>query len=184
MPERDMPSRPNGGFGGGGFGNKFGGGFGDGTFGGIGSSNGCITITGGILHLQASGDGIDANGSLTITGGDITICGPNRGDTASLDYDTTATISDATFIATGASGMAQTLSSSGQGIISANVGNQNAGTTLTLTDSKGNVLLSQTPELPYSLVILSSPDLKSGETYILAVSDGNTAGTTKTITAQ
>jgi len=177
IPDRNMQNRPNGNFGGG-FDNKFGGGFGGGTFGGMSSSNGSITITGGTLYLQASGDGIDANGSLTITGGDITICGPNRGDTASLDYDTTATISDATFIATGATGMAQTLSSSEQGIITINVGNQNAGTTLTLTDSKGKVLLSQTPELPYSLVILSSPDLVSGESYTLTYGT-----TTKTITA-
>ena len=111
-------------------------------------------------------------------------CGPNRGDTASLDYDTTATISEATFIATGATGMAQTLSSSEQGIITINVGNQNAGTTLTLTDSKGKVLLTQTPKLPYNLVILSSPDLVSGESYTLSISDENTSVTTKTITAE
>lgn len=187
MPDRGMQNRPNGGFDDGGFGNNFGGGFGDnfggafggGAFGGMSSSSGSITITGGTLYLQASGDGIDANGSLTITGGNITVCGPNRGDTASLDYDTTATISDATFIATGASGMAQTLSSSNQGVITINVSNQNAGTTLTLTDSKGKVLLTQTPELPYSLVILSSPDLVSGESYTLTYGT-----TTKTITAQ
>lgn len=197
----DMPNRPNNGSFGGGFNrddlpDNFGGnfnpdtlpdnfdGFVGGSLGNMSSSNGSITITGGTLYLQASGDGIDANGSLTITGGDITLCGPNRGDTASLDYDTTATISDATFIATGATGMAQTLSSSKQGIITINVGNQNAGTTLTLTDSKGKVLLTQTPELPYSLVILSSPDLVSGESYTLSISDGNTSVTTKTITAQ
>jgi len=179
IPDHGMQNRPNGGFDGGGFGNNFGGGFGGGAFGGMSSSSGSITITGGTLYLQASGDGIDANGSLTITGGNITVCGPNRGDTASLDYDTTATISDATFIATGASGMAQTLSSSNQGVITINVSNQNAGTTLTLTDSKGKVLLTQTPELPYSLVILSSPDLVSGESYTLTYGT-----TTKTITAQ
>lgn len=146
--------------------------------GGMSSAHCSITITGGILYLQASGDGIDANGSLTITGGDITICGPNRGDTASLDYDTSGTISGATFIATGATGMAQTLSSSGQGIITVKVGNRDAGTTITLTDSDGNVLLTQTPELPYSLIILSSPNLVSGETYTLTYGT-----TTKAITA-
>ena len=172
-----MQNRPDKGFGGG-FGNNFGGGFGGGEFGGMGTSNGSITITGGDLYIQASGDGIDANGSLTITGGNITICGPNRGDTASLDYDTTANISGATFIATGASGMAQTLSSSKQGVLTINIGNQNAGTTITLSDSDGNLLLTQTPELPYSLVILSSPDLVSGETYTLTYGT-----TTKTITA-
>ena len=183
MPDRGMQNRPNGGFDGDGFGNNFGGGlgnnFGGGAFGGMGSSNGSISITGGNLYIQASGDSIDANGSLTITGGNITLCGPNRGDTASLDYDTTATISEATFIATGATGMAQTLTSTEQGIITINVGNQDAGTTLTLTDSKGKVLLTRTPELPYSLVILSSPDLVSGESYILTYGT-----TTKTITAQ
>ena len=178
-----MQNRPDKGFGGG-FGNNFGGGFGGGEFGGMGTSNGSITITGGDLYIQASGDGIDANGSLTITGGNITICGPNRGDTASLDYDTTANISGATFIATGASGMAQTLSSSKQGVLTINIGNQNAGTTITLSDSDGNLLLTQTPELPYSLVILSSPDLVSGKSYTLSISDGNTSVTTKTITAE
>ena len=176
---QNIPNRPdNNGFGGD-FGGGFGGNFGGGFPGGMGSSNGSIAILGGTLYLQASGDGIDANGSLSITGGSITICGPNRGDTASLDYDTTAVIHGATFIATGGAGMAQTISSSEQGVITVNVGNQNAGTTLTLTDSKGNVVLAQTPELPYSLVILSSPNLKSGESYAITIGT-----TTKTITAE
>ena len=167
-----------GGFGGG-FGGNFGGGnFGGGFPGGMGSSNGSITISGGKLYIQASGDGIDANGTLTITGGDITICGPSRGDTASLDYDTTATLTGATFIATGGNMMAQSFSTAEQGIIAENVGTQDAGTTVTLTDKKGKILLTQTPELSYTLVILSSPDLVSGESYTL------TCGTTtKTITA-
>ena len=161
------------------FGGNFGGGnFGGGFPGGMGSSNGSITISGGKLYIQASGDGIDANGTLTITGGDITICGPSRGDTASLDYDTTATLSGATFIATGGNMMAQTFSTAEQGVIAENVGTQDAGTTVTLTDKKGKVLLTQTPELSYTLVILSSPDLVSGETYTLTYGT-----TTKTITA-
>ena len=183
----DLPDNFGGGnFGGGDFGGgNFGGGdFGGGNFGGggfpggMGNSDGSVTICGGTLYIQASGDGIDANGTLIITGGDITICGPNRGDTASLDYDLTGTISGATFIATGGNMMAQSLSSTTQGVISVNFGNQNAGTTITLTDSKGNVLLTQTPELAYSLVILSSPDLVSGERYTLTYGT-----TTKTITA-
>ena len=178
IPDRNMQNRPNGNFGGG-FDNKFGGGnFGGGFPGGMGSSNGSITISGGKLYIQASGDGIDANGTLTITGGDITICGPSRGDTASLDYDTTATLSGATFIATGGNMMAQTFSTAEQGVIAENVGTQDAGTTVTLTDKKGKVLLTQTPELSYTLVILSSPDLVSGETYTLTY-----GSTTKTITA-
>lgn len=134
------------------------------------ASNGSITISGGKLNITASGDGIDANGSLDITGGYIIVSGPTQGDTATLDFDTSGTISGGTFIGTGASGgMAQTFSDSGQGVITANVGNQSAGTQIQLSDSKGNTVFTHTPKLDFSLVIFSSPELTSGEAYTLTV---------------
>lgn len=134
------------------------------------SSNGSITISGGKLNITASGDGIDANGSLDITGGYIIVSGPTQGDTATLDFDASGTISGGTFIGTGASGgMAQTFSDSGQGVITANVGNQSAGTQIQLSDSKGNIVFTHTPKLDFSLVIFSSPELTSGEAYTLTV---------------
>lgn len=146
--------------------------FGGGPGGGGGmssSSNGSITISGGTLHINASGDGIDVNGSLTISGGYTVVVGPTQGDTATLDYDTTAMITGGTFIGTGASGMAQTFSDSEQGVVAVSVGNQSAGTTVTLTDQNGNTLLSVTPELSFAVVILSSPDIVSGKTYTITV---------------
>lgn len=145
----------------------------DGMFGGGGrsaSSGGTITISGGILNINASGDGIDANGTIEITGGYTVVCGPTQGDTATLDYDAAASISGGTFIGTGASGMAQTFSDAQQGLISVSLNAQTEGTAITLTDQDGNELISYTPELSYA-VILSSPDIISGETYTL------TAGT-------
>ena len=133
------------------------------------ASEGSILISGGTIYIQASGDGIDANGSLTISGGHITVCGPSRGDTATLDYDTTGVIIGGVFIGTGGASMAQSFSSSEQGVIAVNTGNQSAGTKVTLTDKSGNVLLSHTPDLDYTVVILSSPDLVSGEEYTLTV---------------
>lgn len=144
----------------------------DGMFGGPGmgaSSNGSITISGGTLAITAYGDGIDANGSLEITGGHIVVTGPTRGDTSTLDYDTTGVITGGTFIGTGASGMAQTFSSSEQGVIAVSTGEQSAGTQIMLTDSAGNTLISYTPALSFAVVILSSPDLVQGETYVLTV---------------
>ena len=144
----------------------------DGMFGGPGmgsSSNGSITISGGTLQITSYGDGIDANGSLEITGGNIIVSGPSQGDTSTLDYDTSAVISGGTFIGTGASGMAQTFSSSEQGVIAVSTGEQSAGTQITLTDSAGNTLISYTPALSFAVVILSSPDLVQGETYVLTV---------------
>lgn len=144
--------------------------------GGTSTSNGSITISGGTLHITASGDGIDANGSLTVSGGYTVVAGPTQGDTATLDYDTSATITGGTFIGTGASGMAQTFSDSEQGVVSVSVGNQSAGTAITLTDSDGNTIISYTPELSFHVVIFSSPDIVSGQSY--TVTAGSVSGET------
>ena len=136
---------------------------------GGGQSSGSITISGGTISITASGDGIDSNGSLTISGGEITVTGPAQGDTSVLDYDTTAVITGGVFLGTGGAGMAQTFSSAGQGVISLNAGSQPAGTAVTLTDSAGSTILICTPELPFSFVIFSSPDIVSGETYTLVI---------------
>lgn len=137
------------------------------------SSGGSIEISGGTLDINASGDGIDANGSLAISGGYTVVAGPTQGDTATLDYDTTAEITGGTFIGTGASGMAQTFSDSEQGVIAVSVGEQSAGTGITLTDKSGNEILSYTPELSFSVVILSSTDITTGETYTITVGEAS-----------
>lgn len=151
--------------GGGGRDQMFGGGFGG--FGG--NSNGSITISGGTLYINASGDGIDANGTLEITGGHTTVCGPTSGDTAVLDYDKTATIAGGTFLGTGSSMMAQSISSSTQGVIALSVGNQSAGSEIKISDEKGNIILSYSPALSYQIFIFSSPELVSGESYDISV---------------
>lgn len=155
----------------GGFGGRndmFGGGHG-----GMGgnASNGSVIITGGNIYINASGDGIDSNGSLEISGGSVTVCGPTIGDTAVLDYDTTGIITGGTFIGTGSYMMAQTFSSSEQGVIAVNVGEQSAGTLITVEDKNENVIISEEPILSFQIIIISSPDIKTGETYILTVGE-------------
>lgn len=138
------------------------------------NSNGSIVVSGGSLYINSSGDGMDANGSLTVSGGYTVIVGPTQGDTATLDYDTSAVITGGTFIGTGASGMAQSFSESQQGVIAVSVGSQSADTTITLEDKNGNTIISYAPELSFQVVILSSPDIVSGETYTVTV--GSTSG--------
>jgi hypothetical protein len=161
---------------GGGFGNdQFGGGRPGsrpgGRMGGMPGSvgNGSIVISGGTLKIKASGDGIDANGTLEITGGYTTVCGPTQGDTATLDYDTSAVISGGTFIGTGGAGMAQTFSDSKQGLLSLRVDNQPAGTQIILKDSQGNVIVEHSPELSFAIVIISTPEMKKRESYTITV---------------
>jgi hypothetical protein len=147
----------------------FGGGRGD-KFGGSGNSNSFILISGGTLFVNASGDGIDSNGKLTISGGNITVHGPTNGDTAVLDFDTTGIITGGTFIGTGASMMAQTFTGSeNQGIIAVQVGNQSAGTKIAIGDSAGKTVIEAQPNLSFAIVIVSCPDIVSGQTYTVTV---------------
>lgn len=136
-----------------------------------GSSEGSILISGGSISINASGDGIDANGTLEITGGYTVVTGPTQGDTSTLDYDVSGTISGGTFIGTGAASMAQTFTDGTQGVISVKVGRQSAGTEIALTDDSGTVILTHAPALEYEIVILSDPTVKSGESYTLSVGD-------------
>lgn len=149
----------------------FGGGKRPGGMGGMGgNSNGSIIINGGKLYVQASGDGIDANGYLEINGGYTVICGPNRGDTATLDYDVSGTINGGTFIGTGASGMAQSFSANTQGVLAVSIGNgQTAEVTIKVTGPDGKEILTHRPELDFSVFIYSAPEIVSGETYHIAV---------------
>ena len=154
-----MGGRDNGMFGGGGPGGMMG-----------GASNGSIVISGGKLHINASGDGIDANGYLEITGGFTVVVGPTNGDTATLDYDSSAVISGGTFIGTGASGMAQTFSNSeNQGVISLSAGTQNANTSITVKNTLGKSIVTFAPELSFNVVIISTPEIQKGETYKVSI---------------
>ena len=65
--------------------------------------------------------------------------------------------------------MAQTFSDSGQGVLSVSVGEQSAGTAVTIQDKDGNNIVSFEPEMSFAVVIVSSPEIESGETYTLTV---------------
>ncbi len=135
------------------------------------SSKGSVTVTGGTLYINAGGDGVDSNGSLKVTGGMFTVCGPTRGDTSVLDFDTSAEITGGVFIGSGSTMMAQTFTSSTQGVISLNVGNATAKTKVALTDKDGNEIISFSPEQDFNVVIISTPKMVSGEDYTVTVGD-------------
>ncbi len=130
-----------------------------------------IIISGGTISVNAEGDGIDSNGSIEISGGTIYVAGPvNDGDSA-LDYETTAKVTGGTIVMYGSSGMAENFSEAEQGTMMVLVGTQQAGTDICIKDAAGKEIVSLTAEKKYSSVIISSPDIKEGETYTL------TAGT-------
>ena len=138
-----------------------------------------LTISGGVVYVNADGDGLDSNGTLNISGGVIYVSGPTNSGNGSLDYGLDATITGGTVIAVGASGMAENFGqNSTQGSILLNLSStQAAGSTVTITDADGTVLASFQPEKSYSSVVISAPALVQGGTYTV------TAGTeTQTVT--
>ena len=139
-----------------------------GNMGGFGNSdsNATITINGGNLFVNASGDGLDANGSIYINGGTVIICGPTSdGDTA-IDFDSACEIKGGTVMAFGSSGMLETPTSAENGAcIVTSFSSVSAGTQYTLTDSTGKTILSYTPSKAYASAIVYSADISTGNTY-------------------
>lgn len=149
--------------------------FGGGMSGGMSAnSDGSIVITGGDIFMYAQGDGLDANGFLEISGGTTIVTGPTQGDTAILDYDTSATITGGTFIGVGSTMMAQTFSDGTQGTMAVRA-SADGGTKIGITDSDGTELISYTPETAFACVIISTPDLEKGTSYTIFV--GEQSGT-------
>ena len=140
-----------------------------------------IHISGGTLTiLNASGrdaDGIDSNGDIIISGGTIRVSLTGDGGNNAIDCATESggvcEISGGSIIACGSSQMAEGFgSSSTQCSVLYNLQTgAEAGTTLTLRDSDGNVLMSY--EVPYAFtsVNISCPEMKLGETYTISVGD-------------
>lgn len=147
-----------------------GGGFGPDSF--SADSEAKITITGGEIHINASGDGLDSNGDIEISGGTVYVYGPTSNGNGSLDYENNAVITGGTVIMAGSSGMAMNFGSeSTQGSILASTGNASAGTAVKLTDSSGNVIAEFTPTVSFQTVVISTQDITSDGTYTLTVGD-------------
>ena len=143
----------------------------------FGQSDCLITINGGILYINAGGDGIDSNGDIVITGGETYVSGPVNDGNGALDYEHNGSITGGIFVAVGSRGMAQNFSeSSTQGSIMISLSSTaSAGDEVTLTDSTQNILLSYTPEKTYNNIVVSCPAIAQGETYtITAGSQSNT----------
>lgn len=148
------------------------------TFGGISNDSNClIEITGGTLIINAVGDGIDSNGSINITGGIILVDGPTSSMNGAIDYNGSFTMSGGTLLAIGASGMAETISSSSSqyGILASMTSTYTSD--ITIVDSNGDVILHYNPEKSYQSIAMSSPEFKRGKTYTIYLggtyTDGN-----------
>lgn len=147
----------------------------EGQFGGfkdpMSSGNAILTINGGSVYVNASGDGLDANGSIIMTGGTVLVDGPTSNGDGALDYDKTFDISGGVLVAAGSSGMAQNVSTtSTQNAIKVTLDKyQTANTIVNLQDSNGNNIVTYAPSKEYNSVVISSPEIENGSEYIVNI---------------
>lgn len=135
------------------------------------NDNNKLVINGGIIYVNADGDGLDSNGNIYVNGGNIVVDGPTNNGNGALDYNGEFVQKGGCLIAAGASGMAQEISSNSEefAVSVYFTSNQSANTKVTITDSQGNEILSYTSTKSFSHVILSSDKLKKSEKYKLNV---------------
>lgn len=140
-----------------------------------------IHISGGsVTVLNDTGndaDGLDSNGDIVISGGTVRVSLVNSGSNSALDFGSESggsmTISGGTVVACGSYGMAEAFDvSSEQCSILYNVqSGAEAGTTVSLEDSAGNVLISYEVPNSFSSVALSTPEMQLGESYLVVIGD-------------
>ncbi|WP_296321718.1 carbohydrate-binding domain-containing protein [Treponema sp. UBA3813] len=141
------------------------------------NAGGAIYINGGALYAYSSeNDAIDANGSngITITGGKIVAIGINTPECA-FDCDSNPLkITGGLLVGLGTNNYTEPKNcSQSVGVIS-NSYYGSANTTMAITDSSGNPVFVYTlPSSVGTIMILSSPEIKTGTTY--TVKSGVTA---------
>lgn len=139
-----------------------------------------VTINGGtVTLLNPSGrdaDGIDSNGNIDINGGLVYISLVGDGGNCALDYGSenggACRINGGTVVACGGSTMLETMSeNSAQPSILYAGTTQAAGTEITLQDSSGETLLTYAAPNSFSAVLVSCPEMATGNTYTLTLGD-------------
>ena len=129
-----------------------------------------LTINGGTININASGDGVDSNASITITGGYITISGSTNGGNSALDYATECTMMGGSLILTGNKGMAGSLSEeSTVCMVAVTYNTVMAGTEIALVDSNDAEISSWVVPKDCSYIQVASSEIKIGEAYYFII---------------
>ena len=142
-----------------------------------------LEINGGTIYVDSTGDGLDSNGSVYINGGIIYVDGPTDGANGALDYENKCLINGGELIAVGSAQMAQSISNDSKiNCLNLNLSQiQSAETTISITDSNNNEILTYTPSKEYQSAVIATANLLTNETYNVNI-NGN-AYTSFTITS-
>ncbi len=146
--------------------------------GGFETGDSHLAVHGGYIVVNAAGDGIDINGAMEMSGGTVIIHGPTANNNGALDYLGTFDVTGGLLIAVGSAGMAQAPSPSSTQYVLVHTfpAPQAAGTLVHIQASDGKPLLTFAPEKTYQSIVVSSPEVRNGATYVV-YSGGRVTGT-------
>ena len=148
-----------------------------GGMGSFGASDNYVYIHGGYLFMDAGGDGLDSNGNFEMTDGIVLVNGPTNNGNGPLDYMSSFKITGGFLVAVGSAGMAQAPSEdSTQYSVMQILNNvQAAGTMVHIETAAGEDVLTFLPTKEYQSVLISSPELQNGESYVVYTGGSSTA---------
>jgi len=143
---------------------------GDGGFNRPGNANSDnkININGGSVYVCAGGDGVDSNGTLTVNGGFLAVEGSGNGNSA-IDADGSRLINGGVVVAAGSGDMLenpQAGSKQSCAVLIVNSG-MTAGSTVALADSEGKVIFCYSLTKSARSLTISAPELEIGKSYTL-----------------
>ena len=134
-------------------------------------TNCVITVNGGAVYIDASGDGIDSNGYLYFNGGHVVVDGPTNNGNGALDAGAGINMTGGKVVAVGSSGMAETLGNNSS-VFSVSVyfgATQAAGVNIQIVDNNGDVLINHTAKKSFSHLAAGCAEFQLGNTYTIYV---------------
>ena len=139
------------------------------------SGNPWISVLGGTWVLEGKGDGFDSNGAARIAGGSVSVFGPENGGNGAIDTATGLEMAGGTLFAIGSQGMDEGPALDSPQATVKFTGNFSAGSTITISNSSGDVLARYDNRTRGQSVFFSSPDIVTGQTYTISIDDNEVA---------
>ncbi len=133
-----------------------------------------LTINGGKVYVNSTGDGMDSNGYIYVNNGDVIVDGPISNADGALDANGGVIVNGGTLIAVGASGMAEPTSDKST-INSINVyaSSSSANSLIALFDENGNEIISHTAAKSFQHIVIATAELKKGQSYTLNIGNNS-----------
>lgn len=127
-----------------------------------------IKISGGTVMIDAQSDAFDSNGNLFLDGGTILLNTPGMGGDGALDCDGNCTLTGGILVAADNSDMVPGTQSTQPSLAIYFSQEQTAGTTVNLSTTDGNSIITFSPSKNFQHLVISTPELQEGQTVVLS----------------